>query len=355
MAAAADLPRLLGLPGQFLASTLFGPGCCACSQLRARCRGGEGEEELQLEASPRTFALPSSVRLGVQVVEVVALSGAAARVREAQQRLTVEVALDAALQDPPSSQPVVAEPYRGGDAWEVEAELEFQARPEELMAGRLHFCLHAHDESPLSLLSQALAPYVELPLGSPWSCQLGRCAANASTTVLCEGRLDLLLDALPACRAGFGPRPAASGRHAVWESGQVRVPLVAPATHGRDENEVCAELLVAFAIDADPEVLLSFAYRAKPGPWPSGPIKSPDCAPEGWVCREGPGGRLFWHHTALGPPPWERPFDELADRRPGPGLGGSDSDHHAALVRSMLGKVAGLRGARPARQQRQRP
>jgi len=27
--------------------------------------------------------------------------------------------------------------------------------------------------------------------------------------------------------------------------------------------------------------------------------------PDGWVCRHGPGGRIMWHHTSLGPAPWE--------------------------------------------------
>lgn len=79
------------------------------------------------------------------------------------------------------------------------------------------------------------------------------------------------------------------------------------------------------------------------------PIKSPDLSPDGWVCREGPGGRMFWHHSALGPPPWERPFEEIG------GQGQvQDATDQAALVRSMMGKVSNLRGARPVRQQRSR-
>lgn len=35
------------------------------------------------------------------------------------------------------------------------------------------------------------------------------------------------------------------------------------------------------------------------------PLKSPDLSPDGWVCRRGPKGRKYWHHTALGPAPWE--------------------------------------------------
>lgn len=36
-----------------------------------------------------------------------------------------------------------------------------------------------------------------------------------------------------------------------------------------------------------------------------GPLVSPSLSSEGWVCREGPNGRKFWHHTALGRAPWD--------------------------------------------------
>jgi len=35
------------------------------------------------------------------------------------------------------------------------------------------------------------------------------------------------------------------------------------------------------------------------------PLPGPEVTPECWVSHEGPDGRTFWHHTALGPPPWE--------------------------------------------------
>jgi hypothetical protein len=35
------------------------------------------------------------------------------------------------------------------------------------------------------------------------------------------------------------------------------------------------------------------------------PLLSPDRRPDGWVSREGPNGRIYWHHLALGPAPWE--------------------------------------------------
>merc|ERR1712100_848602 len=56
---------------------------------------------------------------------------------------------------------------------------------------------------------------------------------------------------------------------------------------------------------------------------PSPPSKSksmvdaPDEDPSAWVSKEGPGGRLFWHHLALGPPPWER--EESPSKHPIPG------------------------------------
>lgn len=34
-------------------------------------------------------------------------------------------------------------------------------------------------------------------------------------------------------------------------------------------------------------------------------LPEPDLEPEGWVSRQGPNGRTFWHHLALGPAPWQ--------------------------------------------------
>jgi hypothetical protein len=33
-------------------------------------------------------------------------------------------------------------------------------------------------------------------------------------------------------------------------------------------------------------------------------VDGPDLDPDGWVSHQGPDGRIFWHHLALGPPPW---------------------------------------------------
>lgn len=38
---------------------------------------------------------------------------------------------------------------------------------------------------------------------------------------------------------------------------------------------------------------------------PSGALHDPDLDPNGWVSRQGPHGRLYWHHRSLGPAPWE--------------------------------------------------
>lgn len=44
----------------------------------------------------------------------------------------------------------------------------------------------------------------------------------------------------------------------------------------------------------------------------------PDLSPEGWICHKGPNGRTFWHHQALGPPPWESmPGSAVASGRQG--------------------------------------
>ncbi|CAE8612093.1 unnamed protein product [Polarella glacialis] len=61
------------------------------------------------------------------------------------------------------------------------------------------------------------------------------------------------------------------------------------------------------------------------------PLPSPELSPDGWVCRHGPGGRVFWHHKDLGPPPWEKVPASLTDDR--------------SYMRSLLGRVADLSDA----------
>eukprot|EP00930_Biecheleria_cincta_P076224 TRINITY_DN63437_c0_g1_i1.p1 TRINITY_DN63437_c0_g1~~TRINITY_DN63437_c0_g1_i1.p1 ORF type:complete len:305 (+),score=44.00 TRINITY_DN63437_c0_g1_i1:97-1011(+) len=63
----------------------------------------------------------------------------------------------------------------------------------------------------------------------------------------------------------------------------------------------------------------------RPGP---PPLASPEVSSEGWICRQGPGGRVFWHHLELGPPPWERAAKDVKDNR--------------AFHRSIMGKAADL-------------
>merc|ERR1712130_1050667 len=58
-----------------------------------------------------------------------------------------------------------------------------------------------------------------------------------------------------------------------------------------------------------------------------------------WVSRTGPGGRTFWHHTALGPAPWEQPVRDLAAHK-------SEEDKGSlAFARSLMGRVDRLREA----------
>lgn len=196
-----------------------------------------------------------------------------------------------------------------------------------------------------------------------------------SATVLGKGELDIRRRILAAC---IGRRQNVSyPGGTLWESEPTLVPLV---SENSERRMVCAEVALVFIVDTDPEAIVaamtgSFVdastFQGAPTslssiaatpladgstePAPSeippcggpAPFKSPDLVPDGWVCRDGPGGRKFWHHLALGPPPWERPLEELAGQR-------EDVTGQAALVRSMMGKVASLRGARPARQQRSR-
>eukprot|EP00931_Biecheleriopsis_adriatica_P075207 TRINITY_DN4912_c0_g1_i1.p1 TRINITY_DN4912_c0_g1~~TRINITY_DN4912_c0_g1_i1.p1 ORF type:complete len:306 (-),score=42.05 TRINITY_DN4912_c0_g1_i1:56-973(-) len=51
---------------------------------------------------------------------------------------------------------------------------------------------------------------------------------------------------------------------------------------------------------------------------------SPKLSSDGWISRHGPGGRVFWHHTALGPAPWDAVPGDLKDNR--------------AFFRSVMGK-----------------
>lgn len=36
------------------------------------------------------------------------------------------------------------------------------------------------------------------------------------------------------------------------------------------------------------------------------PLPDPDLEPEGWISYKGPSGRINWHHRSLGPAPWEK-------------------------------------------------
>jgi len=58
-------------------------------------------------------------------------------------------------------------------------------------------------------------------------------------------------------------------------------------------------------------------------------LPPPEQSPEGWISRKGPGGRVFWHHKALGPAPWEQQVP-------------SSLTGNKAFFRSIMGKVADL-------------
>lgn len=63
--------------------------------------------------------------------------------------------------------------------------------------------------------------------------------------------------------------------------------------------------------------------RRRSGKVPSAeePLLAPDLAPEGWISRKGPHGRYHWHHRSLGPAPWEEnpsSFCEDTGQRPEP-------------------------------------
>lgn len=58
-------------------------------------------------------------------------------------------------------------------------------------------------------------------------------------------------------------------------------------------------------------------------------LPPPEQSPDGWISRKGPGGRIFWHHKALGPAPWEQQVPTSLTR-------------NKAFFRSIMGKVADL-------------
>jgi len=47
--------------------------------------------------------------------------------------------------------------------------------------------------------------------------------------------------------------------------------------------------------------------------------------PDGWICHAAPNGRVFWHHTSLGAPPWDLPLTPRAT------IAGADLDSSPRL------------------------
>lgn len=329
-----------------------------------------------------------SIGFSVKVISATAISGAAAGAGEAQKRLSVEVSLGEACQETKLQElmPSASASTLGGSppscgrerSWCFGDELTFEAQLEDLAREAFHVRLLVHNESSLNAISQVLSLHLQLP----------GLEGVASSSVLCEAELDVRRRVVAAC-VGRPRRGGGNTRGVVWESDPFLVPLV---PKGAKSDMVCADVALVFVIDTDPGAILAtlpnsllpveigrasalfplgclyanvdynseeqFFGAKEPVGCSSSvpcceagnesmPIKSPDLMPDGWVCREGPGGRKFWHHMALGPPPWDRPFEELAGQR-------QETGDQAALVRSMMGRVASLRGARPVRQQRSR-
>mmetsp|Transcript_18894 Transcript_18894/g.42643 ORF Transcript_18894/g.42643 Transcript_18894/m.42643 type:complete len:313 (+) Transcript_18894:39-977(+) len=230
--------------------------------------------------------------------------------------------------------------------WRFNDEITFRTSVDELeMQSALHFRLCVQSDISLGVVS------VKLP-----------------ADVLGVATADLLRHVLPICTVG---------QPTDWFRFQSTVQMVTLRT--MDANEV-GSIALQFALDADPKELLaaaSITAAARPllrkqleamPPWwldccssdrgrrlcseecgedgpddaalnpPSLPtllrrpeppsLPAPEHAPDGWICRRGPGGRIFWHHKALGPAPWEDVPCGLKNNR--------------AFYRSIMGKVADL-------------
>ena len=201
---------------------------------------------------------------------------------------------------------------------------------------------------------------------------LGVVTVNLPTDVLGVATADLLRHVLPICNP-TGPN----------ERFRYQSPVQMVTLKAVDASEV-GSIAILFALDADPKELLAAASitaaarpllrrpeeSTKPSWWldccsseqgrrvcsqhcateedaadgadgdaslnlptllrrPERPsLPSPEQAPDGWICRRGPGGRMFWHHKTLGPAPWEAVPSGLKNSR--------------AFYRSIMGKVADL-------------
>lgn len=74
----------------------------------------------------------------------------------------------------------------------------------------------------------------------------------------------------------------------------------------------------------------------------------PDASPDGWVCKEGPCGRKFWHHTSLGPAPWDISASlETTTRRQSGGEGSTCADNDRGSHQSAAEKERPTPGSPP--------
>lgn len=363
------------LTASLLAGHVSGAFCGAsCNGSPSARRGRRGEGLAATE-----FFEQGVFSLSVRVVSVTAASGAAVLLGgKTQRRLVVEVSMGDACRQETTPRDITGSGLSCESFWHFGDELCFQVRPEELAGVGLHVRLVAHKDTSFGVFSQVFS------LPSLLGVRADRMPA------LSEAELDLRKRVFGSC---LGRQRRGGSRGIIWESAPVLVPLTSRCAAGIVDptshlGGLATNAVLVFTLDRDPEAILAalpggrerqpskmslvgcctqasdfhteeiFRVEAQPtgahsvpappriGGGPT-PIKSPDLVPDGWVCREGPGGRKFWHHMDLGPAPWERPFEELAGQQ-------QPASEQAALVRSMMGRVASLRGARPVRQQRAR-
>jgi hypothetical protein len=79
-------------------------------------------------------------------------------------------------------------------------------------------------------------------------------------------------------------------------------------------------------------------------------LDSPDLSPAGWVSHEGPSGRVYWHHLALGPAPWES-SGATPPHTSSPEVSFTDQAHATSPVAEAPSASAALGSACPNRRE----
>lgn len=73
-------------------------------------------------------------------------------------------------------------------------------------------------------------------------------------------------------------------------------------------------------------------------------LPDPELAPEGWITRKGPNGKIFWHHRSLGPAPWETdPAETAKPSLPLKAQGSEPVIPHPVVGQSQSGASAATR------------